>query len=100
MFLSERVEVGLTLNVLEALSVGLPVLLSSHLCLIDSESLFPVQPQDEKAVACCLENILIKTQQRKLVSALPTEYSLDYSANAYLNLFETLKLPVPVIEGS
>lgn len=85
LFLSDRIE-GLPLNVLEALAVGLPVVLSKHINVINSSDIHRVQQDDASLVA---ETINIISQQQKLGErcCLPIENSLEYVAKRYMDLF-------------
>jgi glycosyltransferase involved in cell wall biosynthesis len=91
LFTTTRVE-GLPLNVLEALAVGIPAVVSKHLFRDDSLSNSPcihrVDQRDPGAVADALELALevpCSTQ-----CALPREYSLAECARTYLDLFEKI----------
>jgi glycosyltransferase involved in cell wall biosynthesis len=84
-----RVE-GLPLNVLEALSVGLPVVISEHLNMDHDMNghFYSVNPNDCRAVASALENALM--HEVSDVGQLPDMYSLNMCAQAYRKLFEEL----------
>jgi glycosyltransferase involved in cell wall biosynthesis len=61
LFTTIREEVGFTLNVLEALSVNLPVVVSSYLAgLFEGvEGIYPVNPTDTKTVSKAIENAFL-----------------------------------------
>ena len=80
---------GLPLNVLEALSSGLKVIISSHIegiTKISKDAVVPVNPKSPEDIAKALE-ISLDTNRK---SYLPREYSLEYCANKYLELFYSL----------
>ena len=88
LFTSLRNE-GLPLNVLEALSSGLKVIISSHLeeiTKISKEAVIPVNPESIENIAKAFEVSLDKNRK----SYLPREYSLEYCASKYLELFYSL----------
>ncbi len=90
LFLTERVE-GLPLNILEALGCGLPVVLSEHLELFQSVSLFFTNPSDVNAVCEKLYAAVRLKNQRRRCSLLPTEYELRYSTSKYVEIVEGCK---------
>lgn len=88
LFLTNRIE-GLPLNILEASSVGLPIVLSSQVKLFKSEKIHLVNPLNYEAVAKKIESLLATELQHK-VSYIPSEYTLKSAANKYKNLIEKL----------
>jgi len=83
-------EVGLSLNLLEALSSGLKVIVSSHIqgvLNINKNAVIPVDPRSAYDISKALETDI--DENRK--SYLPKEYSLEYCAKKYLKLFYLLK---------
>ena len=91
LFLTRRVE-GNPLNILEALSVGLPVIASEHLkqTIPPSKDIKLVDPYSALNVASALRSTVNLNSPR--MSLLPRRFSLSESANAYLNLFGELML--------
>ena len=91
LFLTRRVE-GNPLNILEALSVGLPVIASEHLkqTIPPSKDIKLVDPYSAPNVASALRSTVNLNSPR--MSLLPRRFSLSESANAYLNLFGELML--------
>lgn len=90
MFTTTRVE-GEPLNVLEALAVGLPVVVSRHLYPggSPSDQVMRVKPNDSSAVAAALERALEIRQNGE--SRLPAGYSSAAAVDQYLALFEGLR---------
>lgn len=86
LFLTEHME-GLPLNVLEAVSTGLPVVVSEHLSLFDSSAIHKVSLADDDTIASVTLN-LIDQNNLDGTDSLPAEYSLHESARKYLSLFE------------
>lgn len=89
LFLTDRIE-GLPLNVLEAASTGLPIILSKHVKLFTSENIVLVEPRGYKLIAEEIEKKLNAPDCLK-ESYLPTEYTLDYTAERYKSLLESIK---------
>jgi len=82
LFLTDRVE-GLPLNVLEASSVGLDIVISEQVKLFDSVRITSVNPKDyEKNAKIIVEKLSEKESLTD--SYLPSEYTLDYTAEKYL----------------
>ena len=81
---------GLPLNVLEAISVGLPTIVSDHLFrgLPLRDYVCAVPPSDPIAISTALELALSRTDLSQ--EMLPPEYSLQGCASSYLSLFEQL----------
>jgi glycosyltransferase involved in cell wall biosynthesis len=90
LFTTTRVE-GEPLNVLEALAVGLPAVVSSHLYpgSPPSDQILLVKPTDPVAVAAALHRTL--EQQPNQTSRLPAAYSAAACIEQYLALFEELR---------
>jgi len=89
LFLTDRVEVGLPLNVLEALASGLPTIISDHLSSFQSPLLHHVSPNKTLIISSLLESILTKTKIER-ASGLPENYELHYSADQYIDLIDSL----------
>lgn len=89
LFTTRRVE-GNPLNVLEALSVGLPVIASGHLSrtLPPSEHVSLVNQHDAAEVASALQGVFERRTPR--LNLLPPGLSLSESAANYLALFDEL----------
>ena len=88
LFLSEHVE-GLPLNVLEALSCGLPTIVSAHLDLFPSDAIHMLPPRDAQSVGDCLFFLLTeKTRNRH--NRLPSQFVLEYSARQYIAFLSSI----------
>ena len=89
LFTTTRAE-GNPLNVLEALSAGLPVVASQHLYRNGppGEGIVLVDPGDPAAVAAALQRVLAIGPSRQ--SRLPVGLSMAESVQAYLDLFAAL----------
>lgn len=92
LFLTNKVEAGLTLNVLEALAVGVPVVVSDHMYVLKSSHLYPVRPRATKTVVDALCSILTTAGMRR-ESALPHEYTWEYAGGQYDKLIRQLGKP-------
>ncbi|HUN74756.1 MAG TPA: glycosyltransferase family 4 protein [Steroidobacteraceae bacterium] len=90
MFTTTRVE-GEPLNVLEALAVGLPAVVSEHLYTGSppSDQILLARPNDRTAVAAALQRALAIPVRRE--GKLPVGYSAAASIEQYLSLFESLR---------
>ena len=89
LFATRRVE-GNPLNILEALSVGLPVIASGHLSqtVPPSEQIVLVNQNNAAEVASALKSTFDRKPYRS--NFLPPGFSLAESATAYLALFDDL----------
>ncbi|GAB2724586.1 glycosyltransferase family 4 protein [Halomonas garicola] len=86
LFLTERIEVGVTLNVMEALSTGLPCVVSDHLSLPVSSYIYKVRPSVSSAVEEAVFFQLSRNDWRFSESNLPSQYALRYVAENYLKV--------------
>ena len=76
-------------NILEALYSGLNCIVSEHLKIFDSSMIFKVSPTDSRKVSEKINYLL--NQEAEAISPIPENYTLDYSADQYLQLFESLR---------
>lgn len=86
-------EEGLPLNVLEALSIGLPVVVSQYLAskFHGNPYVIGVNPNDSEAIARAMSRAFaIRQSYEEIKSRLPKEYSLSYSARQYIELIRNL----------
>lgn len=93
-FLTRRQEVGLPLNVLEALASGLPVVLSDFLSegLGSIDGVRFVAPADHEACADAVIECFLSTEKEPVrTSRLPQEYSLEFCAAKYEEVFYRLR---------
>ena len=88
LFLTNHRE-GLPLNILEALSTGLNCIISDHLDIFESEMIHKINPKDFRKVSEKISYLL--DQEAVVASSIPENYTLDYSADQYLQLFESLR---------
>lgn len=87
MFLTKRIE-GLPLNVLEAQSAGLPMIISKHLLFKETEFVNKVEYTDIKKAAEILNKILFENGVVDRKSYIHEVNTLDYSTNLYHKLLE------------
>ncbi len=80
---------GLPLNILEALSSGLNCIISDHLDIFESDMIHKSNPKDFEKVSEKIDNLLDKGTNTK--NSFPEKYTLDHSADQYLQLFESLR---------
>lgn len=84
LFLSRRVE-GLPLNTLEALASGLPCVIAEHLVPANvTDGMASCAANDVAAAAQKLEEQLVAATQATRRSHLPLQYSLEFSAQRYI----------------
>ncbi|WP_177952205.1 glycosyltransferase [Klebsiella quasipneumoniae] len=89
LFLTDRIE-GLPLNVLEAASVGLPIILSKQVKLFMSNNITLVNSRDFKTIAKEIQRILeLPLESKKRY--LPDEYTLQYTGKKYQDLLDSIK---------
>ncbi len=88
LFLTSHRE-GLPLNILEALSTGLNCIISDHLDIFESKMIHKINPKDFRKVSEKISYLL--DQEAAADSSIPENYTLDYSADQYLQLFESLR---------
>lgn len=91
-FLTERVEVGLTLNVLEALACGVPCIISDHLHLFESDLIATEAPHNADTIAKKINEALV-SRRTSTQTGLPAQYELGHSSVKYLDLFRLGKTP-------
>jgi glycosyltransferase involved in cell wall biosynthesis len=92
LFTTLRVE-GLPLNLLEALSAGLPCLISNHIDDPQFETI-AVNPRDPGSVAKELLSVA-RLSQSPRTSRLPRSFTLDHAVDQYLKIFSDLKGAAP-----
>ncbi|ABY93547.1 glycosyl transferase, group 1 [Thermoanaerobacter sp. X514] len=88
LFTTKHSEVGLTLNVLEAMAMGLPAIVSNHLTSvikINTNNIIGVNPYDSEKIADLLAHVIDNREKYK--NSLPYEYTLEYCAKQYYKLF-------------
>lgn len=84
LFLTKRVE-GLPLNVLEAMSVGVPMIVSNHLTFTESKKLRKVVNNEYEHIADQMVGVVNFSNGGK-ESYIPTNNTLSYSAEKYCRL--------------
>lgn len=85
LFLTKRIE-GLPLNVLEAMSAGLPSILSEHLSFEHKEKIFKCNPDNINiGEVICFIN---KTKSIGRKSFIPVKNTLSNSVQQYISLFQ------------
>ncbi|HFP9402812.1 TPA: glycosyltransferase family 4 protein [Raoultella planticola] len=84
LFLTKRVE-GLPLNVLEAMSVGVPIIISSHLTFTESDKLKKVPNTNYTLIADQIEELIeLYTDEKE--SYIPARNTLAFSVDRYCQL--------------
>ncbi|MFX4315586.1 glycosyltransferase, partial [Enterobacter sp. 63] len=87
LFLTKRVE-GLPLNVLEAMSAGLPLIISEHLTFSEGEKIFKCNPNEIPTgqVLTYIEKVSNKERE----SYIPVKNTLSYAVGEYISLFQRI----------
>lgn len=86
LFLTDRVEVGMTLNVMEALACGLPCVVSGHLALPESGFITGVSQSSPSMVGIEIHEQFVKAKGQSKKSQISSYNNLSYSAGRYLEL--------------
>lgn len=86
LFLTKRVE-GLPLNVLEAMSAGLPMIISEHLSFAKDDNIYKCLA--EKISIDEVMTFISSTRNRERKSFIPVQNTLDYSIDKYTLLFRS-----------
>lgn len=85
LFLTKRVE-GLPLNVLEAMSAGLPLIISEHLTFNAGQKIFKCNPNDIPADK--VQTFIDDVTRLQRESYIPVKNTLSYSVGEYISLFK------------
>lgn len=87
LFLTKRVE-GLPLNVLEAMSAGLPLIISEHLTFTAGEKIFKCNPNEIPTGQVLAYIDTVSNMERE--SYIPAKNTLSYAVGEYISLFERI----------
>jgi glycosyltransferase involved in cell wall biosynthesis len=89
-FTSIREEVGLTLSILEAMAMNLPLIASKHLVesLEDVGGVYAVDPSDTAAIGRAMQHAVLATGRARAV--VERHYSRQVMIQRYENLFQRL----------
>jgi glycosyltransferase involved in cell wall biosynthesis len=90
LFTTTRVE-GLPLNLLEALSAGLPCIASHHISEPEFD-IIAVDPREPLVVAQAIGRSISETG-RSRSSKLPAKFTLEHAVDEYLSVLNSLRIP-------